>query len=74
MYEKGERRPNEAPKGVVWQVPARPCVDEWTLTLGVLSPGDLQELLDVGDLLGLSFQRFRQAVCRSAERQRIGDW
>lgn len=26
------------------------------LTLGVLSPGDLQELLDVGDLLGLLFQ------------------
>lgn len=26
------------------------------LTLGVLSPGDLQELLDVGDLLRLSFQ------------------
>lgn len=26
------------------------------LTLGVLSPGDLQELLDVGDLLRLLFQ------------------
>ena len=29
------------------------------LTPRVLSPGDLQELLDVGDLLGLSYQRRR---------------
>jgi hypothetical protein len=38
-----------------------PCSSDLTdlrgrLTLGVLSPGDLQELLDVGDLLGLLFQ------------------
>jgi hypothetical protein len=36
----------------VW-VKRRVKGDSGGLTLGVLSPGDLQELLDVGNLLGL---------------------